>query len=287
MKKARIQSGIPNWLAIPLALTLTATGSSAREDTSFFESKIRPLLIERCYECHSEEGKIKGGLRLDTQSGWKLGGDSGPAIVPGDPEKSLLFQAVRYDDNDLQMPPKGKLTDLEIDALRKWIESGAPDPRMESVEIAKGGVIDLEKGREFWSFKPPVNHPLPKLKNADWPRTEIDHFILAKQENEGLTPAGDADRETLIRRAYFDLVGMPPRPGQIDAFLNDKSANAFEKVIDDLLSSPHFGERWGRHWLDVARFAESSGGGRALIFPNAWRYRDYVVNAFNRDKPYT
>ena len=287
MKKARIQSVFPTPLAILLALMLTATGAYAREDTSFFESKIRPLLIKRCYECHSAEEKIKGGLRLDTQAGWKLGGDSGPAIVPGNSEKSLLFQAVSYDDNDLQMPPEGKLDDLEIEALKKWIESGAPDPRMESVEVAEGSGIDLEKGREFWSFKPPVKHPLPKLKNANWPQTEVDHFILAKQEQECLIPASDADRETLIRRAYFDLVGIPPRPEEIDAFLNDTSANAFEKVIDNLLSSPHFGERWGRRWLDIARFAESSGGGRALIFPNAWRYRDYVVNAFNQDKPYT
>lgn len=274
-------------LAAPLVVMLVAPCASAREDTSFFESKIRPLLIKSCYECHSAEGKIKGGLRLDTQAGWKLGGDSGPAIVPGDPEKSLLFQAVSYEDKDLQMPPKGKLSAPEIESIQKWIEMGAPDPRMESEEIAKGPGIDLEKGREFWSFKPPVKHPLPALKNPNWPQTEIDHFILARMEKAGLNPARKADRLTLIRRAYFDLAGLPPRPEEIDAFLNDASANAFEKVIDDLLSSPHFGERWGRHWLDIARFAESSGGGRALIFPNAWRYRDYVVNSFNQDKPYS
>ena len=272
-------------LIMAALLLIAAPAAQAREGFSFFESKIRPLLIEKCYECHSAEKKIKGGLRLDNLAGWKTGGDSGPAIVPGKPEESLLLQSVSYKDKDLQMPPKGKLAPLEIEAFKKWIALGAPDPRTEGEAVAKSE-IDLEKGREFWSFQPPVSHPLPKVDNTAWPRTEIDRFILAKLEEKELSPADDTDKRSLIRRAWFDLTGLPPKPSDIEAFLKDDSANAFEKVIDKLLASSHFGERWGRHWLDVARFAESSGGGRALIMPDAWRYRDYVVRSFNQDKPY-
>ena len=283
----RVGSAICGAILTAAALLFLGTPNiQAREGFSFFESKIRPLLIEKCYECHSAEKKIKGGLRLDNMAGWKTGGDTGPAIVPGKPEESLLFQSVSYEDKDLQMPPKGKLAPLEIEAFKKWIAMGAPDPRTEGEVIAKSE-INIDEGREFWSFTPPVKHPLPQVRNTAWPRTEIDRFILAKLEEQKLSPADDADKRTLIRRAWFDLIGLPPKPTHIEAFLKDDSANAFEKVIDDLLASPHFGERWGRHWLDVARFAESSGGGRALIMPDAWRYRDYVVRSLNRDKPYS
>ncbi len=279
------RSGIHAFAASLVALLALVSPAKARENASFFEAKIRPLLIAKCYECHAAEKKIKGGLRLDNRAGWKTGGDSGPAIVPGKAAESLVYQAVSYEDKDLQMPPKGRLSSEEIEAIEQWIAMGAPDPRAEGAAVAKAE-IDLEKGRQFWSFQPPAKPPLPKVKNAAWPRTEIDRFILATLEEKNLKPATEADKRALIRRASFDLTGLPPTPAAIAAFLRDDSPNAFEKVVDGLLASSHFGERWGRHWLDIARFAESSGGGRALIFPDAWRYRDYVVRAFNDDKPY-
>lgn len=264
-----------------------AAGTTA-EGVDFFEKRIRPLLAERCFECHSTTAKkVKGGLRLDSREDWTTGGDSGPALVPGDLDKSLLIKAVRYTDQDLKMPPKQKLTDEQIADFEKWVKMGAPDPRTTATAgEAKKGFTSVEAGRKFWSFQPPKKSPVPVVKDKGWARTDIDRFILARQEEKGLHPAADADRATLIRRAYYDLIGLPPTAEQTDAFMNDKRSDAFERVIDELLASPHFGERWGRHWLDVARFAESSGGGRTLLFPEAWRYRDYVIDAFNNDLPY-
>ncbi|MEX2212504.1 MAG: DUF1553 domain-containing protein [Phycisphaeraceae bacterium] len=252
--------------------------------TDFFEKKVRPLLIERCYKCHATDSdKVRGHLLLDSRQGWAKGGDSGPVIVPGKPDDSLLIEAVRYGNEDTAMPPKGKLPQAEIDILVEWVKMGAPDPRT-GAAITKGG-IDIEKGRQHWAYQPIAKTSVPAVMDAAWPRGEIDRYILARLEKENLRPTKDADRVTLIRRLYFDLIGLPPTPEQIDAFVNDKSPNAYEKVVDGLLASRHYGERWGRHWLDVARFAESLTL-RGFILTDAWRYRDYVVEAFNQDRPF-
>ena len=276
-------------------LTFSAAAAESQPDSSiptssqldFFEKKVRPLLIERCYKCHSARNeKPKGGLLLDSRDGWAKGGESGPAVVPRKPDESRLIVAVRYRDKDLQMPPKNKLSEEEIAVLVEWVKMGAPDPRRTTVAVSSAKPIDIEKGRKFWAFQPHRKRPVPETLNTDWPRTDIDRFILARIDAAGLHPAPDADRQTLIRRASFDLTGLPPTIEQIDAFLRDRSPDAFEKVVNRLLESKHFGERWGRHWLDVARFAESSGGGRSLMFKNAWRFRDYVIASYNSDKPF-
>ncbi|MFK5924520.1 MAG: DUF1553 domain-containing protein [Verrucomicrobiota bacterium] len=262
--------------------------SASPSGVEFFEKKIRPILAGRCYKCHSEEsGKRKGGLYLDRREGWHVGGDTGPAIVPGNVDESLVVEAVRYSNPDFEMPPKGKLSVEEIALLEQWVKMGSPDPRVggSSLKPAKRG-IDVEKGRQFWSFKPVGKSLVPKTKNGKWAFNDIDRFILAGLEQAELKPVANADRADWIRRVYFDLIGLPPTPAQIDAFVTSSDADAYGIVVDDLLASSHFGERWGRHWLDVARFAESSGGGRTLLFPDAWRYRDYVIKAFADDKPY-
>jgi mono/diheme cytochrome c family protein len=275
-------------------LILPARAAVAADDAgvAFFENRIRPLLVEQCYDCHSATAKkVKGGLLLDSQPGWSKGGDSGPAIVPGDPEKSLLIKAVRYLDKDLQMPPKNQqLTAAQIADLVQWVKMGAPDPRTQAgptvarVEAKPG--IDFAKARQFWSFQPVQDYPVPHVKNPRWARQPIDHFLLAKLEAAGLKPGADADRRTLLRRATFDLTGLPPTPEEITAFLADKSPNAFEKVIDRLLASPAYGERWGRHWLDLVRYADTSGCNADVPIPDAYKYRDYVIASFNQDKPY-
>ncbi len=253
----------------------------------FFERKIRPLFAEKCYECHSQGKKTKGGLSLDSKEGWSKGGDNGAAIVPGQPEKSLMIKAVSYTDVDLKMPPKKKLSPEQVADLTEWIKMGAPDPRTEVVaaEPKKSG-INIEEGRKFWAFQPPKKRTPPETKDKSWGHCPIDQFILSRIEEKGLKPSRDADRTTLVRRVYFDLVGLPPTPAQVEAFVKDTRPDAYERLIDGLMTSPHFGERWGRHWLDVARFAESSGGGRTLMFKDAWRYRDYVIDAFNGDMPF-
>ena len=261
----------------------------ADEGLDFFEKKVRPLLAERCLDCHSEAKKVKGGLRLDLREGWVKGGDSGPAIVPGEPDKSLFITAIRYSDRDLQMPEKRKLPDEEIAILEQWVKLGAPDPRTSGTMAKKQTGLSLEEGRKFWSYAPVQKPAVPAVKDAAWARGDLDRFILAKIEAAGAQPAPDATPEALVRRLYYDLVGLPPTPEQIDAFAKAAAVNrpqATEKLVDELLASPHFGERWGRHWLDVARFAESSGGGRTLLFKDAWRYRDYVIQAFNADVPF-
>jgi hypothetical protein len=255
---------------------------------SFFEKRVRPVLVNRCYQCHSAGKKIKGGLRLDHREGVVRGGDSGPVIVPGNPEKSLLITAIRHTDDDLKMPKKEKLPEQEIAALTKWVTLGAPDPRVEESEPFKAAEIDYEEGRKFWSFIPPARQNAPAVKDTSWPLTEIDRFILAAMEDKGLEPVADADRRTLVRRLCFDLIGLPPTVEQISAFLHDEGSipEAVARLVDQLLASPHFGERWGRHWLDVARFSESNGMERNFTYPHAWRYRDYVIASFNKDKPY-
>jgi hypothetical protein len=259
----------------------------------FFEKNIRPVLAQKCYGCHSKEsGKQKGGLSLDTREGIRMGGDSGHAVMPGDPTESMLMNAIRYTDKDMEMPPQkegGKLPDEVIAKFEQWIRMGAPDPRGGDAVAMKPIASknwDIQKAREFWAFQIPKAQTPPAVQDSKWPRSDVDRFILAAQEAAKLKPVADADRTTLIRRVYFDLIGLPPRPDEVTAFVKDKSPNAFEKVVDRLLASPQFGERWGRHWLDVARFAESTGKERNFTFPAAWAYRDYVIAAFNADQPY-
>ncbi len=259
------------------------------EQLAFFEKKIRPVLAEHCYQCHAQDAKkLRGGLLLDTRDGARHGGDSGPAIVPGAPGKSLLVQAVRHQDKNLQMPPKQKLPDAVIADLEQWVRIGAPDPRAGMAKAARTD-IDIEKGRQFWAFQPPKKAALPAVKDEAWPQADVDRFVLAALEAKGLRPVADAETRTLLRRVYFDLIGLPPSPEEAEAFVKEAAAKpqaAIERVVDGLLASPRFGERWGRHWLDVARYAESTGRQVNFSYPHAWRYREYVIAAFNADKPF-
>ena len=255
----------------------------------FFEKHIRPILADRCYSCHSSQAeKVRGGLLLDSQEGWQKGGDLGPSIEAGKPDKSLLIEAVRYKNDSLQMPPKGKLADREIELLTQWVSMGAPAPRTGSATTAAKDMNEKSSAldRDFWSFQSPTDPPVPVVADSAWPRSPLDRFILAELEKKSLKPAPEADRRTLIRRATFDLTGLPPTPEEIAAFLADRSEDAFEKVIDRLLASASYGERWGRHWLDVARYADSNGLDENTAYGNAWRYRDYVIRSMNADKPY-
>jgi hypothetical protein len=256
------------------------------EQKRFFEAKIRPVLVAQCGKCHAQTAeKVRGGLRLDSREGLRRGGDSGPAVVPGKPEASLLIRAIRYRDEELRMPPKAKLPDAVVADFEAWVQMGAPDPRTDPDGSTPRSPIDPAKGREFWSFRPPRKAPPPTVKQVDWPRGDIDRFLLAALEARGLVPVADADRTRLLRRVTFDLLGLPPTPEEVDAFLKDDSSEAFARVVNRLLASPRFGERWGRHWLDVARFAESSGKTN-FSYPQAWRYRDWVIASFNADTPY-
>ena len=280
-----------------LVLSLLGIGihHAAAQDTlrpdqaAFFESKIRPVLVDKCYKCHAEtSNKVRGGLLLDTREGTRRGGEHGAAVVPGDLNRSLLIEAIRFGNKDTAMPPEkngGKLPDSVIADFEQWVRMGAPDPRDgKSAVVAK--TYDPDKAKSWWAFQPVRRPAIPEVKNAAWPRGDIDRFVLANLEAKGLKPVGDADKLTLLRRVFFDLVGMPPSPETVKSFLADSSPTAFEKVVDSLLKSPQFGERWGRHWLDVARYAESTGKDLNVSFPHAWRYRDYVIAAFNKDKPY-
>ncbi|MCH8829377.1 MAG: DUF1549 domain-containing protein, partial [Planctomycetes bacterium] len=278
----------------PFAVALTVNADQAFGENApppaagkfvFFEKRIRPVLVKNCYECHSRTAKrIRGGLLVDTRAGLRKGGESGPAVVPKNIKKSLLIGAIKHE--NFEMPPKGRLPKNVVADFVKWVNDGAPDPREGKATPAKKNVINIEQGRKFWAFQP-VKSPLPpQVKNAKWPRSAIDRFVLHRLEQRGLTPVIDADRRTLIRRLTFDLTGLPPSIAEIATFLADKSESAFERVVDRLLASPHFGEHWGRHWLDVARYADSNGGDINLTFRNAWRYRDYVIRSFNADKPF-
>lgn len=263
------------------------------EQLRFFEAKIRPVLVESCYKCHSEKSaKIRGGLLVDSREGLLRGGDSGPAIVPGDPDNSLLIQAIRYTDDATQMPPKnagGKLPAAVIRDFEKWVRDGAPDPRTDAAPVVKRE--PKIEGKNWWAYQPLQQPTVPTPRNTAWPLSDIDRFILAKLEEKYLQPVADAEPLVLLRRVSFDLIGLPPTPAQAQKFLaawrsaQDKQA-VFAAVVDELLASPQFGERWGRHWLDVARYAESSGKDVNIAYPHAWRYRDYVIQAFNDDVPY-
>ncbi|NND96047.1 MAG: DUF1549 domain-containing protein [Pirellulaceae bacterium] len=280
-------------------LLLTASGSSWAGDPTipdqqreFFEKRIRPLLVTHCYECHAGD-QDSGGLRLDSRDSIAQGGDSGNPLVVGDTGVTLLIEAVRYQNQDLQMPPSGPLSKQEVADLQRWVEMGAPDPRRasdagtatDSAEPGPSG-MSIAEGRQFWSLQRVSDPSLPDVDNPKWVRTPIDAFVLSHLENVGLQPAPPADRRTLIRRVTFDLIGLPPTPQEIEAFVQDDSPDAYHQLVERLLASPQYGVRWGRHWLDVARYADSNGLDENLAFGNAWRYRDYVVDAFNDDKPF-
>ena len=267
-----------------LGLTLCHAADSDNEGVRFFESKVRPLLVEHCYECHGAD-KQESDLRLDTVDGILEGGASGLAVVPNEPDESLVLVALNYIDDDLQMPPDGKLPEERIGEIRRWIEEGAEMPDVGSPQPRRGK-IDLDKARQFWAFQPPQAGVLPKVTDAAWAASPVDHFILAQLEAKGISPAPRADDRTLIRRVTFDLLGLPPTPEEVQAFLQDDSPDAFAKVVDRLLNSVRYGERWARHWLDVARYADSNGLDENIAHGNAWRYRDYVIAAMNEDKPF-
>ncbi|MAX38854.1 MAG: hypothetical protein CME33_20050 [Gimesia sp.] len=251
----------------------------------FFEKEVRPLLSEHCWSCHAEKEQ-KGALRLDTRGHILLGGESGTSVVPGKPDQSLLIEAIRYE--SYEMPPAGKLPAKQIKILEKWVALGAPWPGADdSVPVRQAhGPAFTDEDHTWWAIQPLQDVTVPKTTDSDWGRNEVDRFILSKLKQQGLTAAPEADRKTLIRRVYFDLHGLPPTPEEVQEFVNDQRPDAYERLVDRLLSSPRYGERWARHWLDVVRYADSDGYRADGYRPNAWRYRDYVIRSLNEDKPY-
>ena len=283
------------WLSVLVGFS-TAWGAARADQpdqaaaNTFFEAEVRPILVERCQSCHGAQ-KAKGGLRLDTRAGMRAGGGSGPSVVAGQPAESLLVEVIGYE-GDIQMPPKSKLPAAEVATLTRWVETGAfwPVDRAESAGLASSQIkpFNLAERAKHWSWQPVKLGPLPEVRDQSWPANALDRFILAKLEAAGLAPAADADRATLIRRASFDLIGLPPRPDEVAAFLADPAPTepAFATVVDRLLASPHYGERWARHWMDLVRFAETSGHEFDYDIPLAYRYRDYLIRAFNQDLPW-
>ena len=290
---------ISSTLRFAIALVLVAQWSHAFEDdptnlspdaVQFFETKIRPVLAEKCYRCHSSDGQgVRGGLSVDNRDALLAGGESGPAVVPGNLEESILWNAINH--RDYRMPPKSKLPDSVLEDFRKWIEMGAPDPRVQTgVAIhSKVSADDISKGKEFWSFRAPRDISPRVSKFSSWAKSTIDRYVAQGWDDSDLTPADDTDATTLLRRIYIDLVGLPPSSEEHDSFVRSfksRPETAISNIVDELLERPQFGERWGRHWLDVARYAESTGKEVEMTFPHAWRYRDYVIDSFNADKPY-
>ena len=272
-------------------LTWHVASASELEPTSqqieFFERKVRPLLVEHCYSCHSGGAeKLQAGLRVDSRTALLSGGDSGPSVVPGDADASLFIDAVRYE--SYEMPPKGKLADDAIETFEKWVEMGAPWPKGDTpIDSSTAPEFDLQKRKsEHWVWQGVSMPKLPTVRSQDWPGAELDYFILSSLETAGLGPAGDVDRAGLVRRLYFDLIGLPPTPQQLTELMADRSPGAIERLVDRLLESPHFGERWARHWLDLVRYAESRGHEFDNDTPNAFQYRDYIIRALNADVPY-
>ena len=268
-----------------------AEESLSTEELQFFEKKIRPVLVRECYGCHSSSaGNVRGGLRLDTKERMLLGGATGPAVVPGDLEESWLYNAMTH--QDFVMPPKRKLPQAVLNDFKSWIEMGAPDPRVSLQEDVQAAITadDIKKARtEFWAYQQPQKSVVPAVKNSRWCQNEIDYHILAGLEAVDLSPAEDAEPKSVVRRLYFDLVGLPPTPDEVVAFENAWSQGkevAIRSLANNLLARDQFGERWGRHWLDVVRYAESTGRSVNMTFPHAWRYRDYVIDSFNADKPF-
>ncbi|WP_254511297.1 PSD1 and planctomycete cytochrome C domain-containing protein [Anatilimnocola floriformis] len=291
-----MQKSLPTFLAATLLFAANSASAApdakaiaraAAEDPAkieFFEKKIRPILIDNCYSCHSATTNSKGGLRTDDIGGLLTGGNSGAAITPGNPEDSLLLQAVKHE--GFKMPPKKKLADEQIADLEKWIADGAAWPKAAFDENKKPNEKYETLKQNHWAWQPLTKPTVPQVENESWARGELDKFILARLEAEKLAPVGDAEKRDLIRRLTFDLIGLPPTLEEVNAFLADESPKAVEKLVDRLLASSSFGERWGRHWLDVARYGESTGSARNLPMPHAWRFRDYVIDSVNADKPY-
>ncbi|MCY2974225.1 MAG: PSD1 and planctomycete cytochrome C domain-containing protein [Planctomycetota bacterium] len=276
------------------------SSGDSKDQVEFFEKHIRPILVDNCFECHAGN-ESKGGLRLDSKSSLNAGGDSGAIIEPGRPDSSLLIDAVRYKNHDLQMPPKNRLSSENVETLERWVSQGgvypawaetnsnnAEDAVTEENQRAqsKPAGMSIEEGLKFWSMQPVENPSVPTTKDPSWLNNPIDAFVLSKLEQAGLKPSKAASRRSLIRRVTFDLIGLPPTPAEVDAFIADDSPDAYSRVVDRLLDSPDYGIRWGRHWLDVARYADSNGLDENVALGNAWRYRDYVVDSFNRDKPF-
>ena len=271
------------FLAAPSAIA-EERAAPTKEQLDFFETKIRPVLVEHCYKCHAAEAKIiKGGLRLDSRNALLKGGDTGPSVVAGQAEKSLLLKALKYD--GIEMPPKGKLAEPVVKDFETWIKMGLPDPR-KADDVPKSHTLDIEGGRKFWAFQPVADPTPPNVKNATWPRDRIDRFVLAKLEGKGLKTVADADRYMWFRRVTFDLTGLPPTTKEIGDFIRDQSPQAREKVVDRLLASRAYGERWARHWLDLTGYADMMGTSNNVYAEHAWRYRDYVIEAFHNDKPF-
>ena len=299
------RSGHPQSMSRRCAISLLVIGLSAAclssaaprtladdsRGVDFFETRIRPVLVDRCFKCHSARAaKLKGGLKLDTPADLLKGGDSGPAVLPGKPEESPLFQAISRTGEVSPMPPKEALADPAVNDFRRWIEMGSPVPRGSTNPTSSSRASASSGGPApaWWSLRPIVRPPISHVEGAEaaWARTPIDAFILARLKDKGLKPAAQADRRTLIRRLSFDLLGLPPAPEEVAAFLADGAPDAYERLVDRLLGSPHYGERWARHWMDLVHFAESHGHDQDRIRPHAWPYRDYLIEAFNQDRPY-
>jgi len=276
------------WVAAALLLAANSASFAAEpmtEQFEFFEKKIRPVLVQHCYKCHAEGDDLKGGLRVDTKEGLLRGGNSGPAVMPGKPEESQLIFALEYE--TVEMPPSRKLPADVISDFVRWIKMGAPDPRVTvEASVPSAYKIDLEAARRHWAFQPPVTHAAPAVRNQSWPLDDVDRFVLARLESMELAPSADADRGTWLRRVTLDLTGLLPTPEEQRAFEADNRADAYAAVVDRLLASPRFGERWGRHWLDVARYGDSTGKERNAPYPQAWLYRNWVIDATSADKPY-
>ncbi len=289
----RVQSTSGRCLAaavLALAAAASAWGQTPAgeaEGIEFFEKKIRPVLVERCFECHSSQApQLEGSLSLETAAGARKGGDQGPAVVPGDLDKSLLIRAIRYTDKDLQMPPpdKGRLPAEVVADFEAWIQRGAPDPRTGAAAAPAKYVVDIETAKQKWPFTRPVEPAIPAVKDQSWPRNPIDYFILAKLEERGVSPAPDADPRTLLRRLTYDLTGLPPSPEEVEAFV--AGTESYEVVVERLLTSPRYGERWGRHWLDVVRYADTAGDNSDYPIPQMVKYRNWVIKGINADMPY-
>ncbi len=299
MRNPMSSCGSPLLLLVLLLVGVGARAQGSDSDLAFFENKIRPLLVEHCYKCHSEKSeKVKGELLLDSRENMLAGGESktSPTLVPGHPAKSLLITAVSYSDPDLEMPPNNRLSAQQVADLTTWVAAGAQWPvdkiakkpsTSDTPKAPKLEAFDLKKRKAaHWAWQPIKETPPPTASDMTWANSPTDRFILARLDKEGLKPAAAADKRTLIRRLYFDLIGLPPAPEDVEAFVNDASPTAWESRVDALLASPRFGERWGRHWLDLVRYAETRGHEFEPIIPNAWQYRDYVIRALNADVPY-
>ncbi|MEM7314366.1 MAG: DUF1549 domain-containing protein, partial [Planctomycetota bacterium] len=288
-----MQRFLPFCLILIAAVTSVADEKSDEAPTDysaqqleFFEKKIRPVLIEHCYECHSVKSeKVRGELLLDSRWGWQQGGESGDVIVPGHPDDSTILDALRYE--SFEMPPNGKLAPEIIADFSKWIEMGAADPRKKkSRDAEQAEVFNLEERKSWWSLQPITDPAAPQVSNRDWARNDYDRFVLAKLEEKGWQPSEPASKNSWLRRVTYDLTGLPPTPGEVKEFTADESANAHEKVVDRLLASDHFGERWARHWMDLVRYAETKAFEADYAMPNVYQYRDYLIRAFNNDVPY-